>query len=1060
MQRTSEKELYFGELSADETLQNGIGVKKERDGSIYYGGWNNGLREGFGILCESDGGMRVGTWTEDQSSEVICRLWPSSSGLMLFMGTFKNIRPKEGTLFCKNGRVYHGIFTEWRKEEFDGEGVLVWPNQRIYGGRWKNGGTDIGGVIRRPDKADGRLIGTLSNVRKGFVARSWSQESEKQFFYGIASDDEVRNSNGILFYREGEFYAGEMSRGQRTGTGIYRDTDMSVYFGNWSNNSLEGEGIYVSLKDSIIMCYIGSFSDGKFDGQGCLVQRVSGEWDFIYSGTWKNNQKSGIGVLNEGAGQFYIGGFKSDLKDGVGENILEDGSKVGMVWENGIHDKGEEIKADTETKVSEELVNTVDNNTFELAEFAWEDQSIWNKMPYYNGFYSVECANGDYYDGEWSKGKFHGTGVYKWKDGKMYEGEWKDGIPNGKGRYIYSNGDVYEGYFLNGEIAKEGKLAIVGKEPFIIDSKHLIYKDENPAVYPIFNSIINNSTFGDERDFVRIEEKHSGHPYSSEIVIEAGKQYEVYIYYRNDASERYNKKEQGYTGVARDVRLACYFPDKLKANERAAVTGKITASNTFPKTVCDQAYITAKQSMTLHYVIGSAKIYNKWNEAGTVLSTKLFSSIGTFIGLSELNGVILGGSQYAGYIVYTIQTQVDNGNNKVPIDCKIKFSDVDKEDTVESAANLEVVLMWEAAQNAEKEGNIQEAIKLYEVIKDGAEYEKRARMSLAKLYSDQPERVFQCYYRAASLGDSYGQLAVGNMYLCGKGVALNYDEAMRWFKMSAAQGDSAALFYVGNMYENGLGIPFDRNEAIKWYRKAAEKGHAGAEDRLLIMPETMEEQLEIRIGRRISEEVSNEELAEFDSIIDSEEAATWLEKHIPNYRIIVAEETNKQKKCLAENAQKEMAEGEICEKKRQLEEAFRHYYNAADLGDAKGAFYVGYMYERGEGVQKNIKSAVEWYTKAANMGNRGAQHNLGFFYYSGTGVKQNFKLAYEFFMMAAKQGKADSMLNIGVMYENGEYVAKDYNKALEWYQRAENNGNSDGGRFYKTLQYKMNHASN
>lgn len=285
------------------------------------------------------------------------------------------------------------------------------------------------------------------------------------------------------------------------------------------------------------------------------------------------------------------------------------------------------------------------------------------------------------------------------------------------------------------------------------------------------------------------------------------------------------------------------------------------------------------------------------------------------------------------------------------------------------------------------------------------------------------------------------------------------EEAFKHYYKAAAFGDAKGEFYVGYMYENGLGVPSDRSEAIKWYRKAAEKGHDGAKDRLLILPETMEEELEIRVGRRCSEGLSVKELYEFESLSDPEEITTWLEKHVPNFRVIVTEEKNKQKKCLAENAQKEMAAGETCEKKGKLEEAFRHYYNAADFGDAKGAFYVGYMYERGEGVQRNIKSAVEWYTKSAKMGNRGAQHNLGFFYYSGTGVEQNLKLAYEFFMMAAKQGKADSMLNIGVMYENGEYVAKDYHKALEWYRKAADNGNSDGERFYNAMRYRMNHSS-
>ena len=62
--------------------------------------------------------------------------------------------------------------------------------------------------------------------------------------------------------------------------------------------------------------------------------------------------------------------------------------------------------------------------------------------------------------------------------------------------------------------------------------------------------------------------------------------------------------------------------------------------------------------MTLHYVTGSAKIYNDWKTNGSVLSIKLFSSDGTFLGLDALNGVILGDQKmYSGYVVYTIQTK-------------------------------------------------------------------------------------------------------------------------------------------------------------------------------------------------------------------------------------------------------------------------------------------------------------------------------------------------------------------------------------------------------------------
>lgn len=192
------------------------------------------------------------------------------------------------------------------------------------------------------------------------------------------------------------------------------------------------------------------------------------------------------------------------------------------------------------------------------------------------------------------------------------------------------------------------------------------YTNEHPAERAVFNSITNNAAVGDERDFVRIVEKDTGNEYVSELEIEAGKQYEVYIYYHNDASETFDDAAHGYVGVARDVRLASVFPHELKAGERQAVTGKITASNTDPLAVWDEAYITAKEAMTLHYVTGSAKIYNGWGVNGSVLPTTLFSTEGTFLGLNELNGVILGCAQYSGQVVYTIETKAVTGEVPTP----------------------------------------------------------------------------------------------------------------------------------------------------------------------------------------------------------------------------------------------------------------------------------------------------------------------------------------------------------------------------------------------------------
>jgi len=61
----------------------------------------------------------------------------------------------------------------------------------------------------------------------------------------------------------------------------------------------------------------------------------------------------------------------------------------------------------------------------------------------------MEYYNGDKYDGEWEKGKKHGTGTYTYSDEDYYEGEWVNDAAHGKG-FSMIDGVVYEGDFSLG----------------------------------------------------------------------------------------------------------------------------------------------------------------------------------------------------------------------------------------------------------------------------------------------------------------------------------------------------------------------------------------------------------------------------------------------------------------------------------------------------------------------------------------------------------------------------------------------------------------------------------
>ena len=66
--------------------------------------------------------------------------------------------------------------------------------------------------------------------------------------------------------------------------------------------------------------------------------------------------------------------------------------------------------------------------------------------------------------------------------------------------------------------------------------------------------------------------------------------------------------------------------------------------------------------------------------------------------------------------------------------------------------------------------------------------------------------------------------SLGLAHMEGKGVARNFDEAVRWYKMAGESGYLQAQIMLADMYLKGQGVPGDQKEAAKWYMLAAEQG--------------------------------------------------------------------------------------------------------------------------------------------------------------------------------------------------------------------------------------------
>ncbi|MEH6951796.1 hypothetical protein V4R08_10695 [Nitrobacter sp. NHB1] len=99
-----------------------------------------------------------------------------------------------------------------------------------------------------------------------------------------------------------------------------------------------------------------------------------------------------------------------------------------------------------------------------------------------------------------------------------------------------------------------------------------------------------------------------------------------------------------------------------------------------------------------------------------------------------------------------------------------------------------------------------------------------------------PDSIGGPMLRTAALhGDAAAAFEVGVRYAEGKGVAVNYDEAAKWYDRAAQAGVVPAMFRLGTLHEKGLGASKDVDAARRYYMQAAERGNAKAMHNLAVL---------------------------------------------------------------------------------------------------------------------------------------------------------------------------------------------------------------------------------
>jgi TPR repeat protein len=200
------------------------------------------------------------------------------------------------------------------------------------------------------------------------------------------------------------------------------------------------------------------------------------------------------------------------------------------------------------------------------------------------------------------------------------------------------------------------------------------------------------------------------------------------------------------------------------------------------------------------------------------------------------------------------------------------------------------------------------------------------------------------YRVKAEAGDVESASKLGSLYYDGKGVPINFIEALKWFQMAADHGDAYGEDKMGEMYRDGYVVTQDYGQALAFFHKAADQGLPDAHYNLAWM---------YYYGDGVQK--------------DEGQALKYARMAVPGLQKAADEGDPEALGDLGDF----YAYG-FCFAS-DYRQALSLYQKAADQGDAYGQDGIGFMYEGGLGVSRDIPTAIAWYRKAAAQGLPDAQ---------------------------------------------------------------------------------------
>lgn len=264
----------------------------------------------------------------------------------------------------------------------------------------------------------------------------------------------------------------------------------------------------------------------------------------------------------------------------------------------------------------------------------------------------------------------------------------------------------------------------------------------------------------------------------------------------------------------------------------------------------------------------------------------------------------------------------------------------------------------------------------------------------AALEAGDGEAARAAWIGEARNGDVDLQFDVGLLHESGLLGEIDHEAALGWYRAAAGRGLAAAQTRLARMLASGEGVGQDLELATDLLKKAAEAGYAPAQYNLAVAYEKAE-----------------------GVPLDPDLAAAWYER---------AAEQGLPEAVYA-MGRLAMNGGSAASA-----DAIGWYRKAAEAGLPEAANNLGLLYERGQGVGRDVAAAASWYRRAAEQGLAVAQNNLGQLLQFGEGLERDPVAAAVLYKQAAFGGDPFGQVNYAQALANGIGVEPDAVEAYAW----------------------------